>query len=110
MRYAAPKYFTNWNAKADEASKAERPSVAAATCSRVPVVMPIAETAPAARLGQRLGLTMYMRAGRGMASRTAAPAKKKRKEKWQISIATSRSPGGPGLVAAATAAAATAPS
>ena len=58
IRYAAPRYLTTSKASADEASSAERPTVAATMWTSVPVVIPATETSPARRPCETLCVTM----------------------------------------------------
>src|SRR5262245_64200394 len=72
IRYAAPRYLTTSKAMAEEASSAERPTVAAAMCTSVPVVIPATETIPAWRPWETLCVTMYSTEGPGTTSNSSA--------------------------------------
>src|SRR5207248_6767667 len=76
IRYAAPTSLTVVKAAADDAIRAERPTVAAATWTRPPLLTPSAETRPARRPLSTLCVTTYVTAGPGTtASATAATEK-----------------------------------
>ena len=47
MRYAAPAYLTTEKATAEEASRAESPMAAAATCTSAPTSIPRTDATPA---------------------------------------------------------------
>src|ERR1700683_4103719 len=65
-RYAAPMSFTAVKAVADAARSADRPRAAAQTCTRAPVPIPSAATAPALQPWVELRPTMYRVSGPGV--------------------------------------------
>src|SRR6516225_8913243 len=80
-KYAEPAYLTMPNPTAEDTSSAERPRVAATTCTNVPVQIPATDTRPAARPCSMLRVTMYSTAGPGvMRSAIAAPTNRPRRE------------------------------
>jgi hypothetical protein len=65
------------NAVADEATSADRPTVAAATWKKPPLETPRAETRPALRPLSTLWVTTYVTAGPGTIARATAASEKR---------------------------------